>query len=93
LKNILWTNQFKKDYKRAQKQKKDISALKAVLTLLAEGHKLPPQYKDHSLQGDWNHYRDCHIKPDWVLIYKIAGESLILVRMGSHSELFKSRSS
>jgi mRNA interferase YafQ len=93
LKSIFWTNQFKKDYKRAQKQKKDIKALKDVLVLLADGQKLPPRYKDHSLQGDWSHYRDCHIKPDWVLIYKIDGDSLILVRMGSHSELFKSHSS
>jgi mRNA interferase YafQ len=93
LKSILWTNQFKKDYKRAQKQRKDMKALKEVLVLLADDQKLPVRYRDHSLGGDWSHYRDCHIKPDWVLIYKIDGETLILARMGSHGELFKAHSS
>jgi mRNA interferase YafQ len=89
LKSIFWTNQFKKDYKRAQSQGKDIEALRDVVTKLAREEKLPEKYKDHSLHGEWNHHRDCHIKPDWVLIYRITGDTLILERMGSHSELFR----
>ena len=89
MRSIFWTNQFKKDYKRAQSQAKDIKSLKDVITLLAGGEKLPERYKGHSLHGDWNHHRDCHIRPDWVLIYRIEGNTLILERMGSHSELFR----
>lgn len=89
MRSIFWTNQFKKDFKRAQKQAKDIKALKNVITLLAGGEKLPEKYKDHLLRGQWTHHRDCHIKSDWVLIYRIDGNSLILERMGSHSELFR----
>jgi mRNA interferase YafQ len=89
LKSIFWTNQFKKDFKRAQSQGKDVEALKDVITMLAREEKLPEKYKDHSLRGQWRLHRDCHIKSDWVLIYRIDGSSLFLERMGSHSELFK----
>ncbi len=89
MRSIFWTNQFKKDYKRAQSQAKDIKALRGVITILAREEKLPEKYKDHPLHGEWNHHRDCHIKPDWVLIYRIEGNTLILERMGSHSELFR----
>jgi mRNA interferase YafQ len=89
LRGVLWTNQFKKDYKRAIAQGRDIKALRDMLTLLAREDKLPGQYKDHPLRGDWNQSRDCHIKADWVLIYRITGDTLILARMGSHSELFR----
>jgi len=89
LKSIFWTNQFKKDFKRALSQAKDIETLRDVITMLAGGRKLPEKYKDHSLRGEWNHHRDCHIKPDWILIYRIDGNTLILERMGSHSELFR----
>ena len=66
-----------------------MEALRDVITILARGEKLPQRHKDHPLHGDWFHHRDCHIKPDWVLIYRIEGNSLILERMGSHSELFR----
>ena len=89
MRSIFWTNQFKKDFKRAQTQGKDIEALRDVITILARGERLPEKFKDHPLHGDWSHHRDCHIKPDWVLIYRIEGNSLILERMGSHSELFR----
>lgn len=56
--------------------------------MLVNGEKLPQQYKDHPLRGDWNSYRDCHIKADWILIYRIEGNALFLERMGPHSELF-----
>ncbi len=59
----------------------------AKLTLLIEGSALPPRYKDHPLGGEWMHFRDCHIEPDWILIYKIDGEDLT-VPTGTHSDLF-----
>ena len=65
-----------------------MAKLREVVLLLVEGGPLPPRYKDHALAGDWNHYRDCHIEPDWLLIYKIDGDDLYLVRTGRHSDLF-----
>ena len=65
-----------------------MSKLRDLIVLLLEGGPLPPQYKDHPLQGRWRQYRDCHIEPNWLLIYKIEGNDLHLVRTGSHSDLF-----
>ena len=62
--------------------------LRELIVLLHEGRPLPPHYKDHPLQGRWREYRDCHIEPDWLLIYKIEGNDLHLVRTGTHSDLF-----
>ncbi|MCG8637248.1 MAG: type II toxin-antitoxin system YafQ family toxin [Desulfobacterales bacterium] len=84
-----YTTQFKKDYKRVKKQKKDLAKLRVVVETLAEKQALPPKYKDHQLAGNWKGHRDCHIEPDWILIYKITGNNLTLERTGSHSELFK----
>jgi mRNA interferase YafQ len=89
LRRISWTNQFKKDFKLAQTQGKDIKALKEIIRILAEGKKLPIRCVDHPLHGKWNYCRDCHIKGDWILIYHIEGNILVLERVGSHSELFK----
>ena len=80
--------QFRKDVKLAQRRGKDMEKLRAVVPLLLQGDPLPPKYKDHPLSGNWKHHRDCHIEPDWVLIYKIDGEDLYVVRTGSHSDLF-----
>jgi mRNA interferase YafQ len=80
--------QFRRDVKLAQKRGKDMTKLKALILLLIEGDLLPPRYKDHPLSGDWKHFRDCHIKPDWLLIYKVEGNDLHLVRTGTHSDLF-----
>lgn len=83
------TGQFKRDLKRALKDpKKDTETLKAVITLLLEGQALPPQYRDHLLKGNWNPHRECHIQPDFLLIYRIEGKELVLVRCGSHADLF-----
>lgn len=91
MKKIVRTGQFKKDYKKLVRQGKDIRELKAIVTKLSKGEKLPPQNKDHKLTGRLEKYRDCHIQSDWILIYQInkKEQELILVRMGSHSELFK----
>lgn len=84
------TSLFNKDLRRAAKRGCDIDALKAIVKTLAAGEELPPQYKDHPLQGNFKGCRECHIEPDWLLIYKISGDSLILylMRTGTHSDLF-----
>ena len=88
---IKYTTQFKKDYKLAKRQNKNIQLLKDLVALLADGKILPEKYNDHPLQGNWKGYRECHILPDWLLIYKQEQDLLILtmVRTGSHSDLFR----
>ncbi len=85
------TGQFKRDYKREAKgnHKKTLASdLEAVLKLLIADEKLPAKYFDHPLVGDWKDHRDCHIKPDLLLIYRIPDENTLqLVRLGSHSAL------
>ena len=87
--NIYYTTQFKRDYKRIKKQKKDLDKFKVVIEKLAAGEKLEPKYRDHRLSGNWKGHRDCHIESDWILIYRTEADELILERTGSHSELFK----
>jgi mRNA interferase YafQ len=82
------TSQFKKDFKKALKQKKDIEHLKDVIIKLSNQEKLDRKYYDHRLSGKLKNFRDCHIEPDWVLVYQVTDDELILVRVGSHSELF-----
>ncbi len=84
----VFENRFKKDIKRLQKRGKDMEKLKIVIEKLLENQELEPKYKDHSLTGNWNGYRDCHIESDWLLIYKISEPNLFLARSGSHSDLF-----
>lgn len=87
---ILWTSQFRKDYKRLKKRNAPLEALERVIDLLAMGEPLPPEYRDHALSGTYAGYRDCHIAPDWILLYKIDHGRLVLtlVRTGTHSDLF-----
>lgn len=80
--------QFKRDVKRAEKRGKDLEKLKALLLLLLVGKDLPASYRDHALRGDWNGFRDAHIEPDWLLIYRVMGEELQLARTGTHADLF-----
>lgn len=88
---VIFTNQFKKDLKLAKKQGKKLSKLLAVIELLANGETLDMKYRDHALTGDYIGTRECHIEPDWLLIYEIRDNVLVLIlyRLGSHSELFK----
>lgn len=91
MRTISRTTQFKKDVKLANKRGKDLNKLKAVLDLLIAGDELPPQYKDHPLRGNFAGSRDCHIEPDWLLIYTLA-ENSSHVRFectGTHSDLFR----
>ncbi|MDP6037716.1 MAG: type II toxin-antitoxin system YafQ family toxin [Candidatus Latescibacteria bacterium] len=86
---IKYTNQFRKDYKRMQRQKKDLQKLRHVINALTASRTLETRYRDHPLSGNWKGYGDCHLEPDWVLIYKVNEDILTLARMGSHSEVFK----
>ncbi len=80
---------FKHDYKKLQSSGRDISAIDQVINLLVAGFLIPPRNRDHALKGEWSSYRECHILPDLLLIYKIEGHELHFVRLGSHSELFE----
>ncbi len=86
---IKFSSQFRKDYKKAIKQSKDIEHLNNVIDKLSKKEKLDKRYYDHQLTGQLQGYRDCHIEPDWILIYKSSETELLLARLGSHSELFK----
>ena len=88
---IRFTAQFKKDWKRAKKQGKNMEKLLAVIEQLANGEPLEEKYRDHDLSGNYKGCRECHVEPDWLLIYEIRGDVLVLMlyRLGSHSELFK----
>lgn len=87
---VVWTSQFKKDYKAAIRSHLDISLLDKIIMNLANQEELDPKYKDHPLSGNWKSFMECHIKPDWLLIYKIESDKLILTltMAGSYSYLF-----
>ena len=82
------TSQFKKDLKRAARQGRDLNILKEVLETLSTPQPLPPSFKDHKLKGEWRDFRECHIQPDWLLIYAITDFELRPTRLGTHSELY-----
>ena len=84
------TTQFKKDYKLALKRRLNVKLLEDVIAVLAMGEALPKKYKDHNLSGDWIGHRECHIQPDWLLVYRIEDNVLVLTlsRTGTHSDLF-----
>ncbi len=82
------TSRFKKDLKKAAAQGRDLEKLKHVLETLAVPQPLPPNFRDHKLKGEWRDFRECHIEPDWLLIYTITDFELRPARLGSHSELF-----
>ena len=86
---IVYTSQFKRDYKRVGKQNKDTAKLESLITRLLDPTPLEPEYRDHPLISNWKGYRECHIGFDWLLIYKKTSQKLILIRTGSHSELFE----
>ncbi|TNC45270.1 type II toxin-antitoxin system YafQ family toxin [Rubellimicrobium rubrum] len=89
MRTIRRTSAFKKDYKREAKSSADLeSVLKPVLEALVAGQALPARMVDHPLGGKWKGFRDCHVKPDLVLIYSVTEDELVLAALGSHSELF-----
>lgn len=87
---IVWSTQFKKDYKRSMKRHLDINLLDDIIRKLSFGETLDEINKDHSLSGNWSGFCECHILPDWLLIYKIEDDVLVLTltRTGTHSDLF-----
>ena len=87
---LRFLKKFNKDYKVIKKRKCDINKLKEIINILRNQKVLPKKYKDHSLTGDYAKYRECHIEPDWILIYRIENDTLTLVlfRTGTHSDLF-----
>ena len=88
--SVIFTSSFKRDYKLAQKRGYEIELLKEIITKLANGEPLPERNRDHALTGNYKGCRECHIKPDWLLIYQIEDEELILylTRTGTHADLF-----
>ena len=87
---IKYQTAFKKDYKRIRKRGYDISQLEIVICMLAEGQELPPKYRDHNLSGEYANCRECHIAPDWLLVYEVKEKELLLylIRTGTHSDIF-----
>ena len=86
--NIRRTSQFKRDMKRLLRSGKDVEKLLSIVEKLSEGLRLSPEYHDHPLRGKYMDKRDCHIEPDWILIYAIEGDELVLYRTGNHPQLF-----
>ena len=87
---IVWTTKFKKDYKLAIKRHLDIDLLDDIIRALSRGETLPEKNKDHELTGNWAGHRECHIQPDWLLVYRIDDDVLVLTlaRTGTHSDIF-----
>jgi mRNA interferase YafQ len=86
---LIYSSQFKKDFKRILNQGKNISQLEIVIETLLKQQTLDPKYRDHKLLGKWKNHRDCHIDSDWLLIYRLTEDALFLERTGSHAELFR----
>ena len=89
MKKLSQTTQFARDIKRMRKQGKNLDKLKTIVRKLAQGKNLEPKHRDHSLAGPWKNCRNCHIEPDWILIYYADKASLRLERTGTHSDLFR----
>jgi mRNA interferase YafQ len=83
-----YTTKFKKDLSQAQKRKLNISLLRGVISDLIEEKKLSKKYQDHPLSGNYKGFRDCHIEPDWILIYKTRKGIIVFARTGTHSDLY-----
>lgn len=82
------SGQFKRDVRKAEKRGKDMAKLRTLLMLLIEEKPLPERYRDHPLKGQWAGFRDAHIEPDWLLLYRVQGDELQLARTGTHADLF-----
>ena len=89
MKTIRRTSQFKRDVKRMQRQGRELEKLKRVLESLVQGEPLAAKYQDHVLVGQYKGTRECHIEPDWLLIYELGETEIVLIRTGSHSDLFR----
>jgi mRNA interferase YafQ len=88
MRRIIRKSQFKRDFKKLRSSNRDIDLLKTAIRKLAAGEELPARFRDHALAGNYLNCRECHLSGDWLLIYQRDAEYLILIRTGSHSELF-----
>lgn len=89
MKTIVQTSQFKQDLKHVKHSRRyTIDDLLTLVELIATNQPLSEKHREHNLTGNWKGYKECHIKPDWLLIYQVLPDKLVLVRTGSHSELF-----
>lgn len=86
---VRYSSQFRKDMRRLEKQGKDMGKIREAILILAQDKGIPSVYGDHSLKGEWIRYREIHIEPDLLLIYRVTEEELLLVSCGSHAELFE----
>jgi mRNA interferase YafQ len=82
------SNQFERDVERARRRGKDLAKLRDVMDALLQPRPLEPKHRDHKLKGHWVGYRECHIEPDWLLIYKLLPNAILFVRTGTHQDLF-----
>jgi len=89
MKTIRRTSQFKRDVKRMQRQGREVEKLKRVLEALVKGEPLAAKHRDHVLVGQYKGTRECHIEPDWLLLYELGETEIVLIRTGSHSDLFR----
>jgi len=88
MRSIRRDSQFKRDVRLLIKRGKDMDKLKDIIQRLVNAERLPPRNKDHQLKGTLKDCRECHIEPDWLLVYRIEGSELCLIRTGGHSDLF-----
>ena len=89
MKTIRRTSQFKRDVKRMQRWGREVEKLKRVLEALVKGEPLAAEHRDHVLVGQYKGTRECHIEPDWLLIYELGEAEIVLIRTGSHFDLFR----
>ena len=88
MRSIIRKSQFKRDFKKLRSSNRNIDALRKTIHKLAAGEELPASFRDHALTGNYANCRECHLAGDWLLIYQRDAETLVLIRTGSHSELF-----
>ena len=86
--NPVYTNAFKKDVRPAQKRRLDMAVLKRVIEEILSGKPLTAKHKNHRRTGNWNHHWECHLSPDWLLLYKLQGDDVVFERTGSHADRF-----
>ena len=88
--NVEYSTKYKKQYRKMVKRGLNMALLDEVVDMLVSGQTLPSKYRDHYLKGDWKGFKECHVAPDWLLIYKIENDTLLLTlqQTGTHSDLF-----
>lgn len=90
MRDVRYRSSFKKDFRRIRKRGYDLALLSTVVELLRNGEVLPVSNRDHTLAGEWRGWRECHVEPDWLLIYRInADDEVLLARTGTHADLFE----